>query len=227
MSHNIAMAPVQPSLPAVFTFSNSPTPTTPPCFSPAGVYFPSPKTPTFSPRVYPTNSRNWSFIAPEDANFVRNCLLNSPAFAENREKHLTRLTESRKNGKADLVNQEECLDFCGEQGQSFEKTLNKLGVFNEKNKDGESFVMYKKIPRTSQQKNSKQPSNKEQALAYLFRRWMRIDSDGIYLHRKRSADRKYNVWRSKKYMNAYGSYCVAFVVCSDFNTHLFHKEFLE
>lgn len=125
-----------------------------------------------------------------------------------------------------MVNMMECLEVAGEKSSTFESSVRQLGIFDE---DGgkDAFVMYKKVPRTALQAKSKQPASDEDLLAYLFSRWMQVHAPGVKLVSQKSNDRTFKMWRSVKYMNDHGIYCEMFVIASEFNRHLFHKEILE
>lgn len=152
-------------------------------------------------------------------------LASSSGFEEKRKNYIAQQKSSREGGKADVVNMIECLEVAGEKSRTFEQLVKKLGIFDEE-KGGDTFVMYKKVPRTALQQKTKQPDCEEDVLTYLFARWMQVDSDSVKLILQKSSDRSFKVWRSVQYMNQHGIYCEMFVISSEFNRHLFHREIL-
>jgi len=149
------------------------------------------------------------------------------SFAQQRRDYVQKQITSRDNGKADVVNLSECLEVAGEKSKYFETIVWKLGIFSKNSSDQEAFVLYKKVPRTAMQQKSKPPDCEEDSLRYLFSRWMQVDPDRIILKQVKHHNKELKVWRSLLYINDYGSYCEMFVISSEFNRHLFHKELLD
>lgn len=185
--------------------------------------------PTSSPKATRSLSprAGYSLVSEADAKrLISTLLASSTGFLEKRKEYIAQQRSSREGGKADVVNMNECFEVAGEKSKTFEQTVRRLGIFDE-DKDEDTFVMYKKVPRTALQSKSKQPECEEDVLTYLFSRWMHVDSDSVKLVPQKSPDRTFKVWRSVKYMNNHGIYCEMFVISSEFNRHLFHKEILE
>jgi len=181
---------------------------------------PSPKAPRDTP------SSGYTVVSEIDAKRLVSTLLASTGYKEKRQEYVNQQRESREGGKADVVNLNECLEVAGEKSSTFDDIVRKLGIFDE-NTGEDTFVMYKKVPRTALQSKNKQPECEEDVLTYLFSRWMQVDVDSVKLVPQKSPDRTFKVWRSVRYMNSHLIYCQMFVISSEFNRHLFHKEILE
>jgi len=181
--------------------------------------------PTSSPKAL-SNRSGYSMVTQADAKrLIATLLASSSEFEEKRKEYIAQQKSSREGGKADVVNMVECLEVAGEKSRTFEQLVRKLGIFDEE-KGGDTFVLYKKVPRTALQQKTKQPDCEEDVLTYLFSRWMQVDSDSVKLILQKSLDRTFKVWRSVQYMNQHGIYCEMFVISSEFNRHLFHREIL-
>lgn len=129
-------------------------------------------------------------------------------------------------GKADVVSHSDCLEISGEKSAAFEDHLSRLGVF--KAPEGrDAFVMYKKVPRTALQQKKQTADSDEDLLTYLFSRWMHVNGNSIRLVKeKKLKNEEFKVWTSVETINQFGSYCQMFVIASEFNRHLFHRELL-
>jgi len=181
--------------------------------------------PTSSPKGRSIRS-GYSMVSQADAKrLIVTLLASSSGFEEKRKEYIAQQRSSRAGGKADVVNMVECLEVAGEKSRTFEQLVRKLGIFDEE-KGGDTFVLYKKVPRTALQQKTKQPDREEDVLTYLFSRWMHVDSDSVKLILQKSLDRTFKVWRSVIYINQHGIYCEMFVISSEFNRHLFHREIL-
>jgi len=181
--------------------------------------------PTSSPKAL-SNRSGYSMVSQADAKrLIALLLASSSGFEEKRKNYIAQQKSSREGGKADVVNMIECLEVAGEKSRTFEQLVKKLGIFDEE-KGGDTFVLYKKVPRTALQQKTKQPDCEEDVLTYLFARWMQVDSDSVKLILQKSSDRTFKIWRSVQYMNQHGIYCEMFVISSEFNRHLFHREIL-
>lgn len=145
-------------------------------------------------------------------------------FVAKREDYISRQLASVRDGKGDVVNEQECLEIAGEKASLFSSAVKSLGIF----KDSENcVVIYKKVPRTAMQQKTEQPEGEQNLISYLFSRWMRVDTDSIKLiNQKCPQGGDLRLWRSLKCMNVHGTYCEMFVISSQFNRHLFHKELL-
>lgn len=176
------------------------------------------------PRNYNIPTSGYSLISQADAERLLQILKTQHVeFSQKREDYITRQLATVRGGKGDVVNEEECLEVSGEKISSFTKAVKTLGIF----KDSDNcVVIYKKVPRTALQQKTEQPDNEEDLLSYLFSRWMRVDTDSIKLINKTGPDKELKMWRSLRTMNVHGTYVEMFVICSQFNRHLFHKEFL-
>jgi len=145
-------------------------------------------------------------------------------FNKSRQDYISRQLASVRDGKGDVVNEQECLEISGEKASNFANAVKHLGIF----KDSDNcVVIYKKVPRTALQQKTEQPEGEQNLISYLFSRWMRVDIDSIKLvHQKKPNTGDLRLWRSLRCMNVHGTYCEMFVISSQFNRHLFHKELL-
>jgi len=185
--------------------------------------------PTPSPKATRdhTPCSGYTVVSENDAKrLVSTLLAASSGYKEKRQEYVNQQRESREGGKADVVNLNECLEVAGEKSHNFDEIVRQLGIFDEDTGE-DTFVMYKKVPRTALQSKSKQPECEEDVLTYLFSRWMQVDVESVKLVAQKSPDRTFKVWRSVRYMNNHLIYCQMFVISSEFNRHLFHKEILE
>jgi len=182
--------------------------------------------PTPSPKATRDQRSGYTVVSENDAKRLVKTLLASSGFKEKRQDYVKQQRESRQGGKADVVNLNQCLEVAGEKSCAFDQIVRQLGIFDEETGE-DTFVMYKKVPRTALQSKNKQPEREEDVLTYLFSRWMQVDTESVKLVAQKSPDRTFKVWRSVRYMNHHLIYCQMFVISSEFNRHLFHKEVLE
>jgi len=193
----------------------------PPLTPPSPVGSVTRETQQFSPNTQTPASEGYSMISAQDADRLLTLLKNAGDFKKRRQEYVAR-QRSMRSWKADFVTREEFEEISGEISPSFTEAVDKLGIFNS---NSECNIMYKKVPLTSvQNKSSKHLRDEE--LANLFARWMQIDFESIQLVSQESPHHKFKIWNSLRYMNIHGSYCEVFVICSEFNRHLFHKEIL-
>jgi len=145
-------------------------------------------------------------------------------FNKKRQDYISRQLASVRDGKGDVVNEQECLEISGEKASNFANAVKHLGIF----KDSDNcVVIYKKVPRTALQQKTEQPEGERNLISYLFSRWMRVDIESIKLVRQKKPNTgDLRLWRSLRCMNVHGTYCEMFVISSQFNRHLFHVELL-
>lgn len=229
----VPVTPSAPHIPSPYSVYHTPSPRV----RPSHHYFPTRPRPlpvTLLPTSSPKASRNrgsprnggYSFISEADSKrLISTLLASSNGFKQKRQEYVQQQRSSREGGKADVVNFGECMEVAGEKSKFFEQTVRRLGIFDEKIGE-DTFVMYKKVPRTALQQKSKQPDCEEDVLTYLFSRWMNVVAESVKLVLQKTPDRTFKVWRSVKYMNNHGIYCEMFVISSEFNRHLFHREIL-
>jgi len=182
----------------------------------------------FSPRARPKQfvNQGYSLISQADAERLLQILKTQHRdFFQKRKDYISRQLASVKHGKGDVVTEEECLEIAGEKLMDFSAAMKRLGIF----KDSDNCVIiYKKVPRTALQQRTEHPEGERNLLSYLFSRWMRVDTASIKLINQKSTEYTgdLRLWRSLKCMNVHGTYCEMFVIKSEFNRHLFHKELL-
>jgi len=191
-------------------------------------------TPAPTNDVYTSRSHSPTSYTPllrDQADALVALLLQNQQFVESRKGHIQKQFDSRKNGKADIVTEQDCLDFSGEKSPGFAEIVSRLGIFS-KHPDKEPLVVYKKVPRTSMQQKRMLETDQE-FLVYLFSRWINVDSESVKLIRAPKVGNEaflgieeFKVWTSVETINIHGSYCQNFVVESNFNRHLFHRELL-
>lgn len=166
-------------------------------------------------------------VSQKFAKRVVHTLLTSTNMKEKREEHINQRRKLQQRGQADVfIDLNECVEIAGEKSSAFVEIVRQLEIFDE-NTRGDTFVMYKKVPRTASQSKSNQPECEEDVLTYLSSRWMEVDADSMKWIQYESTDRTFRVWKSLRYLNHNLIYCQAFVINTEINRHVFHKEFLD
>merc|ERR1719333_1606867 len=156
--------------------------------------------PTPSPKATRDPMTTYTLVSENDAKrLVKTLLSASSGYKEKREDYVKQQRESRQGGKADVVNLNECLEVAGEKSLTFDQIVRQLGIFDQ-DKGEDTFVMYKKVPRTALQSKSKQPECEEEVLTYLFSRWMQVDTESVKLVAQKSPDRTFKLKNVKSSM---------------------------